>query len=217
MKFKTQLYAAILISGFTHSLIASEPLTIGAFSQQNLEDWNEKEFNGLTVYSFVKDGESSILKAQSSKTASGLFKEQTINISEYPFLNWRWKTTTRLKVTDEKTKAGDDYSARIYIIKDGGFFFWNTKALNYVWSRYEKKETVWPNAYAPDNAMMIAVRSGNDPLNTWFNEKRDLAKDYELAFGENIDEIDGIAIMTDTDDSQDETLSFFGDIYFSKN
>jgi len=214
MHFK---YIAISISFclFLSTAYAQEQLKVGNFSQQDLNNWNEKEFNNLTVYSFTKDNTKLVLKAHSNKSASGLFKEQSVNISEYPFLNWRWKTTTRLKVSDEKTKKGDDYSARIYIIKDGGFFFWNTKALNYVWSRYEKKEAVWPNAYAPDNAMMIAVRSGEDALNTWYHEKRNLAQDYAMAFGESIDEIDGIAIMTDTDDSQDETVSYFGDIYFS--
>jgi len=196
---------------------AQERINIGQFSKQNLSDWNEKEFNDLTIYNLVKEDDSSILKAHSIKSASGLFKEQAINISEYPFLNWRWKTTTRLNVSNEKTKSGDDFSARIYIIKDGGLFFWNTKALNYVWARHEKKDAVWPNAYAPNNAMMIAVRSENDALNTWYDEKRNLAKDYEQAFGERIDEIDGIAIMADTDDSQDETVSYFGDIYFTKN
>jgi len=196
---------------------AQERINVGQFSKQDLSDWNEKEFNNLTVYNLVKDGDDSTLKAHSKKSASGLFKEQVINIKEYPFLNWRWKTTTRLKVSDEKTKSGDDFSARIYIIKDGGLLFWNTKALNYVWASHEKKEAVWPNAYAPDNAMMIAVRSENDTLNTWYDEKRNLAQDYLQAFGESIDEIDGIAIMADTDDSQDETVSYFGDIYFSKN
>lgn len=196
---------------------ASEQLTISQFSTQSLEDWNEKEFQNLTIYSFVKDGDKTVLKAHANNSASGLFKEQTINLAEYPYLNWRWKTTTRLNVDDEKTKLGDDYSARIYIIKDGGFFFWNTKALNYVWAKNEAIESVWPNAFAPDNAMMIAVRSKADALNTWFSEKREVAKDFKQAFGEGITEIDGIAIMTDTDNSQDETISYFGELYFSKD
>ncbi len=199
-----------------NSSFASEKLPVSHFAQQDLSHWNEKEFNRLTIYSLTKEGDTTVLKAHANKSASGLFKEQSINLAEYPFINWRWKTTSRLNVSNERSKQGDDYSARIYIIKDGGFFFWKSKALNYVWARHEPKNTVWPNAYAPDNAMMIAVRSQDDALNTWFYEKRNLANDYQLAFGESIEQVDAIAIMTDTDDSQDETTSYFGDIYFSK-
>ncbi len=201
---------------FLSSALANEQLPMSQFSKQNLDGWNEKEFKNLTVYSFVKEGDTTVLQAHTKNSASGLFKEQTIDLVEYPYLNWSWKTTTQLNVGDEKTKQGDDYSARIYIIKDGGFFFWNTKALNYVWAKHEAIESVWPNAFAPDNAMMIAIRSKNDPQNVWFKEKRDLAKDFKLAFGEDINEIDGIAIMADTDNSHDETVSYFGELYFSK-
>ncbi len=194
---------------------ATEKLLLSDFSNQNLSNWNEKEFNNMTIYTFVTDNGKSVLKAHSNNSASGLFKEQTINLNDYPYLNWSWKTTSQLNVSDEKTKTGDDYNARIYIIKDGGFFFWNTKAMNYVWSRNEAKESIWPNAYAPNNAMMLAVRSKNDPLNTWLNEKRHVANDFNAAFGIKLDEIDGIAIMVDTDNSHDETISYFGEVYFS--
>lgn len=211
-----QFLTAILFL-LTSTVYAEKALMVGNFSDKDLTHWNEKEFKNLTIYSFVTDDDNTVLKAYSNKSASGLFKEQTVNLHEYPYLNWRWKTTSRLNVADEKSKKGDDYSARIYIIKDGGFFFWKTKALNYVWARHEKKDAIWPNAFAPNNAMMIASRSENDPLNTWYQEKKNIAKDYELAFGEKITTIDGIAIMSDTDNSLDETTSYFGDIYFSKD
>lgn len=210
----TTLFFFLLSS---HSIYGEEKLIIGDFSSQNLNNWKEKEFKNITIYNFVSDENTQVLKAYSNKSASGLFKEQTINLKDYPYLNWRWKITSRLNVKDEKTKNGDDYSARIYIIKDGGFFFWKTKALNYVWATHEDKEHIWPNAYAPDNTKMVAIRSHNDPLNTWQQEKRNLAEDFKKAFGEELLEIDGIAIMADTDNNLDETTSYFGDIYFSKN
>jgi len=85
-----------------------------------------------------------------------------------------------------------------------------------VWATHEPKNSSWPSAYAPDNSMMIALRSKDDAYNTWFTEKRHIANDFEKAFGIKIEEIDGIAIMSDTDNSHDETTSYFGDIYFSK-
>jgi len=210
----TTLFIFLLSS---HSIYGEEKLIIGDFSSQNLNNWKEKEFKNMTIYNFVSDENTQVLKAYSNKSASGLFKEQTIKLKDYPYLNWRWKITSRLNVKDEKTKNGDDYSARIYIIKDGGFFFWKTKALNYVWATHEDKEHIWPNAYAPDNAKMLAIRSRSDALNTWQQEKRNLAEDFKKAFDEELLEIDGIAIMADTDNSLDETTSYFGDIYFSKN
>jgi len=104
----------ILISSFINTGLADNHLPVAEFSKQSLKDWNEKEFNNLTIYRFIKEGENTVLKAHSNNSASGLFKEQKVNLKDYPYLNWRWKNTKALKVGDEKTKQGDDYAARIY-------------------------------------------------------------------------------------------------------
>lgn len=50
----------------------------------------------------------------------------------YPFLqeNWSWRVEKPHSDLDERSKQGDDYAARVYIVVDGGLMFWKTIALN---------------------------------------------------------------------------------------
>jgi len=192
-------------------------LMVGQFSAGNLKDWSPKIFNNNTVYTLsVLDGKQ-VLKALSNNSASGLVKEVTVNIKEYPYLNWRWRVETKVFSSDETKKSGDDYSARLYVMKSGGFFFWNTKALNYVWSSGKRHGDSWPNAFAPGNNRMIALRSAEDKTGTWYIEKINVYEAFKDWQGYEVVTIDAIAIMTDTDNTHQQAIAFFGDIYFSKD
>jgi len=74
---------------------------------------------------------------------------------------------------------------------------------------------VWPNAYAGDHAMMIALRSSGDQIGTWYAEQRNILADLKQQFGAEIEYIDAVAIMTDTDDTHGKVTAYYGDIYFS--
>jgi hypothetical protein len=214
MLFRTLIVCALLFPAHTASSGQSEIL-VGKFSDASLADWEEKSFRGNTQYQLKTINNQSSLQAVSKDAASGLIKEQKINIKQYPYLNWRWRIEDRLPVSDEQTKEGDDYSARIYVIKDGGLFFWKTKAINYVWSRASRKGIAWNNAYAGESAKMIAIRSGKDSTRTWYTEKRNIYEDFKRYFGEAIDQIDAIAIMTDSDNTHAQTTAWYGDVYFT--
>jgi len=140
-------------------------------------------------------------------------------VAKTPYLNWSWKIKSALPELDETTKAGDDFAARIYIIKSGGALIWKTKALNYVWSTKQSlNEGIndsWPNPFQPKNAMMVALRSSNDNINTWVHEKRDVRKDFNTFFDKELNSIDAVAIMTDTDNSDSSASAVYGDIYFT--
>jgi len=142
----------------------NQRLMIGEFSKANLTDWQEKEFNGNTDYKIISDvNGTNVLKANSHNSASGLFKEQRIDLQKTPYLNWSWKTDKLYSGLNERVKSGDDFVARIYIVIDGGMFVWKTKALNYVWSSFSEVDTYWPNPYI-DNATMFAIESGEANL-----------------------------------------------------
>jgi hypothetical protein len=182
-----------------------------------MDQWKNKVFSGNTNYQIVKLDNDHVLKAESHSGASGLFKEQKIDLHKTPFLNWRWRIEKRLGKIDEQNKSGDDYSARLYVVVDGGWAFWKTKAINYVWASNTAKDTVWPNAFAGSNAMMIAIRSNDDKTGTWYQEKRNILLDLKRQFGSDIRYIDAVALMTDTDNAKGNALSYYGDIYFSEN
>jgi hypothetical protein len=192
-------------------------LPVGAFSSGNLAQWQNKEFKGQTRYQLINLDGATVLKAESSGSASGLFKAQRIDLRKTPILNWRWRIENRLGHINEQTKSGDDYAARVYVVVSGGLAFWRTRALNYVWASTSAKGTIWPNAFAGKHAMMIALRSSSDQLGTWYSEKRNILNDLKQQFGEDIDYIDAVAIMTDTDNAEGHATAYYGDIYFSNN
>ncbi len=196
---------------------SNHTLQIGKFSSNTMDQWKNKVFSGNTNYQIVKLDNDHVLKAESHSSASGLFKEQKIDLHKTPFLNWRWRIEKRLGKSDEQNKSGDDYSARLYVVVDGGWAFWKTKAINYVWASNTAKDTVWPNAFAGSNAMMIAIRSNDDKTGTWYQEKRNILLDLKRQFGSDIRYIDAVALMTDTDNAKGNAISYYGDIYFSKN
>ena len=188
---------------------------VGSFSTESLDAWEIIEFESKTVYRLVKNESAMVLLSTSEASASGLMNNQEVDIQKYPFLNWRWQAIKKLSPMNEQKKEGDDYVARIYVLVSDGWFFWNTKALNYVWSSQPIKGVSWPNAYAPDNTKMIALRTSNDDAGTWYIEKRNIYEDLKQWLGKNIEQVDAIAIMTDSDDSASSASAMYGDIYFS--
>jgi len=201
---------------FSKDQIHDGHVVVGKFSSNKLTGWKEEVFVEETSYFLTKINNEVVLKSLSNNSASGLFKKVTVDIKKYPYLNWRWRVEDRFSSMDETQKAGDDYVARIYVVVSGGFFFWRAKALNYVWSSRMEKEAIWPNAFSPDNTRMIAVRTAEDQIGTWYAEKRNVYEELKAWIGDDVRTIDAIAIMTDTDNSGGQASAFYGDIYFSK-
>ena len=192
-------------------------LAVGEFSSGSLAGWKPKSFKDTTLYTIEMLDDVRVLRAKSDQAASGLFKEQRIDLQNTPYLNWRWRIENRLGNIDEQSKSGDDYAARVYVVVSGGWAFWRTRAINYVWAGNSPKGKVWPNAFAGRNAMMIALRSADDQTATWYREKRNVQRDLEAQFGERIRYIDAVALMTDTDNAGGNAEAYYGDIYFSRD
>ncbi|WP_446809678.1 DUF3047 domain-containing protein [Methylomonas sp. 2BW1-5-20] len=214
-----QLTRSLLLLALSSLLaLAAEPrVPLGEFSQNRLDGWEQKSFKGHTQYNLQSVDGGAALQADSRAAGSGLFKEQRIDLQQTPFLNWSWRVGQRLSGLNEQSKAGDDYAARVYVVVKGGLAFWNTKAINYVWAGNTAKDTVWPNAFAGDHAMMLALRGTEAKLNVWLKEKRNVRADLQKLFGEDIRYIDALALMTDTDNSGGQALAYYGDIWFSKD
>lgn len=207
----------LLLILFTQNVTAESTVPIGEFSRNTLNGWEQKSFAGATRYQLQTVDGIVVLKADSRAAASGLFKEQTVDLEKTPFLNWSWRISNRLSGLNEHSKAGDDYAARIYVVVKGGLAFWQTRAINYVWSSNSGKASVWANPFAGDNVMMLALRGSEAPLNVWQTEKRNVRADLQKLFAEDFHSIDAIALMTDTDNSHGQVTAFYGDIWFSKD
>ncbi len=181
-----------------------------------LSDWQERHFSGSTLYSIIGNEGETILKAQSSNSASMLFKRLTVDLTKTPYLNWHWKINNTLGPVDEKSRQGDDYPARLYIAIKPETLSITPRALTYVWSSNSQKLTNWNNAFT-NNVVMLALQSGAQFSQQWLSEKRNLRDDLKQYFNEEITSIEAIALMTDTDNSHSSTTAFYKNIYFSKH
>jgi hypothetical protein len=197
------------------SLSFAETVMVGMFSKGDLDGWEVKEYEGDVDYSLIEVDGRKVLRAKSSSAASGRIREMKIDLKKTPYLNWSWRVDNVMQGLDERTKKGDDYPARVYLIFSGGMMVWKTKAVNYVWSNSQPVGTQWPSAYTKNN-MKIAVQSGKEKLGVWMEEKRNVVEDFRRLFKKEPPEtVDAVAIMTDTDNSGQSAIAYYGDIWFS--
>lgn len=191
-----------------------ERIDIARFSQGEISSWQTKIFTSETHYAFSTTDGRTALHANSTAAASGLIRKVSIDLSKTPILHWSWKVDNVLRGGDERTRAGDDYSARVYVVFSGGAAFWRTRAINYVWSSKQPIDSHWRNAFT-GNAQMVAVQSGTEHVGQWVEERRDVLADYRRIFGKEPGKVDAVAIMTDTDNTGTTASAWYGDIWFS--
>jgi len=218
-------------------------LDVGRFSaavpQGELpEGWKPLTFPKIawhTSYGLVKDGEDVVVRAESRAASSGLIRELSIDPKEYPVVQWRWKVMTAIEKSHVTSKQGDDYPARLYVtfaydsskvgildkakyelarLAYGQYPPWG--AVNYIWGNKEPIGMMAPNPYT-DRTRMIVVETGTDRLDRWITEERNVYDDYHKAFGEEPPMISGVAIMTDTDNTKEYALAYYGDVFFKRN
>lgn len=191
----------------------AETIAVSRFESEGLAGWEQKSFKGETEYRIVSGDGNAVLEARSRDAASGMFRKIEIDPGQHRYLRWRWKVAGPLQNRAERTKAGDDYSARVYVVFPG-FFFWQMKAITYVWASRLPVEEAFPNPYTR-NAMMVVVESGPIKAGTWQTGQRDILADYRRLFGGEPRKVGAIAVMTDTDNAGGEAVAWYGDITLS--
>jgi hypothetical protein len=203
---------AILLILLTAAVALAAEIAVGRFSSGDLSGWRDETFKkkAKTAYSLVTENGRTVLKAHSRQAASGLLKKVQLDPKKYPVLRWSWKVEKTLKREDVTKKSGDDFAARVYVVFPRTFF-WQTRALNYVWAAKLPKNTAVPSPYT-GNAIIVAVESGEEKAGNWVSEERNIYEDYKRAFGEEPPQLGGVAVMTDTDDTGDEVTAWYGDI-----
>ena len=199
------------------------------------DGWKPLTFSRIkrhTDYSLVEEDDRVVVKAVSYQAASGLTRAISIDPAEYPVIQWRWKVNNILQKGDVTRKDGDDYPARIYVAfafdPDRAGFLERLehkatqlirgqdvpyRAISYIWGSNSPAGTMVANAYT-DRTMMFVVQGGASKLQRWVTQQRNVYEDYKKAFGEEPTMISGVAIMTDTDNTQESAVAWYGDIVF---
>ena len=201
---------------FINSALA-ENTNIFKFTDQELSELDVRKVRGAdnkTVYTVGSNENGNFLKAVADNAASGLGKEVKIDLNKTPFINITWKIEIDLQGINENSKKGHDFAARVFAVKKTGATPLSNRAINYVFSSNSTVGQSWPSPYTKKSIDNVLATT-KDNLNVWVTVKANVKQDFKKFHDLDVNELDGLAIMADTDNSNMKSISYFQNIYFS--
>ena len=215
MKFFTQTFViSILAINFS---FASE-IKVFDFTETELSQLQVRKVRGAdnkTIYSVGKNENGNFLKSEANNAASGLGKEIIIDLNKTPFINITWKIEQDLNGIKENSKKGHDYAARVFVIKKTGATPLSNRAINYVFSSNNDVGLNWPSPYTKKSIDNV-LASTKKNMNEWVTVKANVKEDFKRFHNLDVKELDGVAIMSDTDNSKMKSIAYSQNIYFSE-
>ena len=205
----------LVIIGFSHA----NEIKVFDFTEKELSQLDIRKVRGAknnTIYTVGFNENGNFLKAEADNAASGLGKEVKIDLNKTPFINISWKIEKGLFGIKENTKKGHDFAARVFVVKKTGATLLSNRAINYVFSSNNEIGSNSPSPYTKksiDNVLSTA----KDDLNKWVTVKANVKEDFKKFHDLDVNELDGLAIMSDTDNSKMKAIAYFQNIYFSAN
>ena len=209
----------IMVIFITFNFAYADNILIFEFTEKELLELDVRKVRGAdnkTVYSVNSNENGNFLKAVADNAASGLGKEIKINLNKTPFINITWKVEKDLKGIKENTKKGHDYAARVFAIKKTGATPLSNRAINYVFSSNSMVGENRPSPYTKKSIDNVLASTKNS-LNKWITVKANVKEDFKRFHNLDVNELDGLAIMADTDNSKMKSVAYFQNIYFSAN
>ena len=214
MKILARLLVVIL---FFVSPSFADRINVFEFTETELLDLQVRKVRGAdnkTEYSVGSNDNGNYLKAVADNAASGLGKEVKIDLNKTPFINITWKIEKDLSGILENTKKGHDFAARVFVIKKTGATPLSNRAINYVFSSNSAVGFNSPSPYTKksiDNVLATTKKNFNE----WVTVKANVKEDFKKFHNLDVNELDGLAIMSDTDNSKMKSISYYQNIYFS--
>ena len=187
------------------------------FTEVELSELNVRKVRGAdnkTIYTVGSNDNGNFLKAVADNAASGLGKEVKIDLNKTPFINITWKIEIDLPGIKENTKKGHDFAARVFAVKKTGATPLSNRAINYVFSSNSEVGFNSPSPYTKKSIDNVLASTKNN-LNEWITVKANVKEDFKRFHDLNVDELDGLAIMSDTDNSKMKAIAYYQNIYFS--
>jgi len=209
-KFLVFLLTINVISNVTYA----EKIEVFKFNEEELQKLKVRKIKKLTDYSIGSNENGNYLKAEAEGQASGLGKEIKIDLNKTPFLNITWKVEKNLFGINERSKKGHDYAARVFVIKKTGSTALSNRAINYVFSSNENIGEFWTSPFTKKSIdFVLATTNIND--NEWVSVKTNVKNDFKKLHNLNVDVLNGVAIMSDTDNSKKKSIAYYQNIFFS--
>ena len=189
------------------------------FTEIELSELEVRKVRGAdnkTIYTVGINENGSFYKAVADNAASGLGKEVKIDLNKTPFINITWKIEKDLPGIKENTKKGHDFAARVFAVKKTGATPLSNRAINYVFSSNNEIGFNTPSPYTKKSIDNVLASTKNN-LNEWVTVKSNVKEDFKKFHDLDVNELDGLAIMADTDNSKLKSIAYFQSIYFSSN
>ncbi|MDA9710284.1 DUF3047 domain-containing protein [Candidatus Pelagibacter sp.] len=216
MKFIFKILISTLII-FTCS--NANEIIVFDFTEKELSELDVRKVRGAknnTVYTIGSNENGNYLKAVADNAASGLGKEIKIDLNKTPYINITWKIEKDLPGLKENTKKGHDFAARVFAVKKTGATPLSNRAINYVFSSNNEIGFNSPSPYTKKSIDNV-LASTNKNINEWVTVKANVKEDFKKFHDLNVNELDGLAIMSDTDNSKKKAIAYYQNIYFSEN
>ena len=201
----------------TFKFAYAENVLIFEFTEKELSELEVRKVRGAdnkTVYVIGSNDNGNFLKAIADNAASGLGKQIKIDLNKTPFINITWKIEKDLKGIKENTKKGHDFAARVFVIKKTGATPLSNRAINYVFSSNNEVGFNSPSPYTKKSIDNVLATT-KENLNKWVTVRANVKEDFKKFHNLDVNELDGLAIMSDTDNSKLEAITYYQNIYFS--
>ena len=214
-----KLISKILIVFLSFTILShADDIKVFEFTENELSQLEVRKVRGAknnTIYTIGSNENGNFLKAVADNAASGLGKEIIIDLNKTPFINITWKIEKDLPGIQENTKKGHDFAARVFVVKKTGATPLSNRAINYVFSSNNEIGFNSPSPYTKKSVDNV-LASTKDELNEWVTVKTNVKEDFKRFHNLDVSELDGLAIMSDTDNSNMKAIAYFQNIYFSE-
>ncbi|MFC7289712.1 DUF3047 domain-containing protein [Herminiimonas glaciei] len=187
----------------------------------------------LTEYKLVDDDGKTVLHARAVAAASGLMQKVDIDPLLESQLNWRWRISGLVQTANNSERGLEDSPARIILGFDGDkdslpfadqIMFETARLLTgrdvpyatlmYIWGRKAPVDTIITNTRS-NRVKMLVAETGASGVGDWHSFSRNIAADYEKAFGEKPGRLIAVGVLTDTDNTGETVEAWYGDISLS--
>ena len=202
---------------FMSGLSFSSEIRIFEFTEKELSELQVRKVRGAdnkTIYTVGSNEKGNFYKAVADNAASGLGKEVKIDLNKTPFINITWKIEKDLPGIKENTKKGHDFAARVFAVKKTGATPLSNRAINYVFSSNNQIGFNSPSPYTKKSIDNVLATT-QENLNEWVTVKANVKEDFMRFHDLDVNELDGLAIMSDTDNSKKKSIAYYQNIYFS--
>ncbi len=172
-------------------------------------DWQVKVNHGKPDISVTGDAEGARLHLKSVKASFALEHGVDVDPAQMPFLTWQWKVAQLPAGGDFRHAATDDQAAQVLVA------FEDRRVLSYIWDTTAPKGSEQKAGFIPlVHVFAVVCESGNAEANRWISESRNVAADYQRAYGRTAPKVKGVRLQINSQHTGTVAESYFGEVAF---